>query len=98
MWAAAPGVLDTAHDGGARPKHALGCHRPQQSLERDLHVLAPGERRSQFHPEPRVAVMRPYGLEPDREQEVDRQHTAGCGPLLVTERFDRPHSAPGEIL
>lgn len=43
-------------------------------------------------------MVRPDRLEADGEQVVNRENAGGRGPLLVTEGFDRPHAAPGEVL
>jgi len=69
---------------------SLRGHRAEEPLEGDFDVLAPGQGGAEFHAQPRVAVVRPDGLEADR-QEVLR-------PLLVTEGLDRPDTSPGEVL
>jgi hypothetical protein len=43
-------------------------------------------------------VVRADGLEADRKQVIHRQHAGGRLPPPVTEGFDRPDPAPGEIL
>src|SRR5215469_18283771 len=92
-------ALAAADRCGTRAEQdALRRHGTEQPLERYLHVLAPGERGPQFHSEPRVLMVRPDGLEPDREQEIGREHAARCGPLLVAKGLDRPDAASGQVL
>jgi uncharacterized protein (TIGR03083 family) len=87
-----------AHDGWGRAQDSLRGHRAEQPLEGDFHVLAPGQGGAEFHPQPRVTVVRPDRLEPDRQQVFNREHASRGRPLLVTEGLDRPDTPPGEVL
>ena len=87
----APGALH-------RPQRALGGrrrHRAEQALQRDLDVLPPGQDGPQFHPQPRVVVMRADRLEPHREQVIHREHAGRRLPAAVAEGLDRLHARAG---
>jgi hypothetical protein len=84
--------------GRGRAEDPLRRHRAEEAFERDLDVLAPAERRPEFHAEAGVAMVRADRLEAHCEQVVNRENAGGRGPLLVTKGLDRPHAAPGEVL
>jgi uncharacterized protein (TIGR03083 family) len=77
---------------------ALRCHRAEEPLKGDFDVLAPGQGGAEFHAQPRVTMVRADGLEADRQQVLDGEHTGGGRPLLVTKGLDRPDTPPGEVL
>src|SRR5580692_7158701 len=72
--------------------------KPKSALLRELDVLPPGEDGPQFHPQPRVVVMRTDRLEPHREQVIHRQHAGRRLPAAVAEGLDRLDPAPGQVL
>jgi len=87
-----------AHDSGRGAEDSFRGHRAEQPLKGYFHVLAPGQGSAEFHPQSRVAVVRPDRLETDRQQVLHREHAGRGRPLLVTEGLDRPDTAPGEVL
>jgi len=87
-----------AHHGRDGAERSLGGHRTKQAFQGDFHILTPGEGRTELHPQARVTVVGPDGLEADRQQVFHREDASRSGPLLVAEGLDRPDAPPGEIL
>ena len=72
LAASRPSRVPRSRAGSHRAERRLRVHRAEQPLQRDLDVLAPGQRVAQVQPQPREAVVRPHRLEADRQQEVGR--------------------------
>ncbi len=80
---ARPGSLSSA---AVRAGHLRGrthrADRPDQPLQRRLHLGAPGDGGAQVHPHPRGGAVCALGLEAHAAEEVRREHAGSSGPRV----------------